>query len=113
LLDCQALIDDLLRFLRHVGRDEFRDLVIQQWLDARERSWPKHKFDTIVEQVLRGLGRTDLKVEVVCAQNLKEMQDILAATASHDDREKTLSRFMEQRICEKYPFFHFQSVDAI
>jgi hypothetical protein len=103
LLECHALIDDLLQFLRNVGRDKFRDIVIQQWVDARERTWPRHKFDAIVARVLHDLGRSDLKVEVVCSQNLKEMNDVLAASASLDDREAMLARFVEQRICQRYP----------
>ncbi|MCA9109914.1 MAG: hypothetical protein KDA52_08215 [Planctomycetaceae bacterium] len=103
LLDCEKLFDDVLRFLRSVGKDEFRDVAIQQWKDGREKAWPKYKFDHIVEGTLRELGRTDLDYAVVCNQHLKEMQDILAATVIDEDRLASIKNFIEQRICEKYP----------
>ena len=38
----------------------------------RETTWPKHRFDAIIDTALENLGRSDLRLEVVCVANMKE-----------------------------------------
>jgi hypothetical protein len=103
MLDVVAGLEAVVAFLRALAGDEFRDLIVRQWRDLAEKQWPKYRFEALVAEVLSGLGRADLRADVVTERLLGALQQSLAGTSDAVDRESVIRAMVERKISEEFP----------
>jgi hypothetical protein len=107
LHDLRRLFLTILDVLRRIENDALRSILVDQWKQRRETSWPKHRFVTLVADVVRLLGRLEgpntLVPEPLTEKLLKRMQDQLRVIAEDSDREQKLRTWIEKVIQVEYP----------
>ena len=103
LRDLRRFLTSLLTVLRAIDRDQYRDLLIAQWRERKESSWPKHKIDAVVSEVIATLNRADLKPAAVAEGLLSECQSQLAVISDDLNRKACLVSWLEKTITERFP----------
>jgi hypothetical protein len=107
LRDVKDLISSLLDILRRIENDDLRDVLVVQWKQRRETTWPKHRFASIVADDLHLLGRIEgpnaLSPEAVTEKLLHRMQEQLRVTAEGCDKEQKLRSWVEMVVSVDYP----------
>jgi len=107
LCDLKNLFSCILEILRRIENDDLREILVEQWKQRRETTWPKHRFVTLVTEVLRLLGRVEgpnaLAPEAVTEKLLSRLQEQLRILVDGSDKEQRLRTWVERVIADDFP----------
>jgi hypothetical protein len=107
LQELRQLFTTIIDVLRRIENDDLRTMLVEQWKQRRETSWPKHRFVTLVADVARLMGRLEgpnaLAPEALTDKLLKRMQDQLRVMGEDSDKEHKLRTWIEKVIQMEYP----------
>jgi len=107
LADLKDLLEQILSVLRQIENDALRNVLVEQWTKRRETTWPKHRYVTLVSDVLRLVGRLEgpnsLSPTAVTERLLTRMQEQLLVIGEVDDKEERLRRWLEKLIAGEFP----------
>jgi hypothetical protein len=78
-------------------------ILIAQWRDRLEMSWPKHKYDKLLDQVLQNLGRTELLANAIAKDLIEAMQHQLTFYSPSSDRDRLMRAWLEGEIQRRFP----------
>jgi phage shock protein A/cell division septum initiation protein DivIVA len=73
LHDITVMLEVIAMFFHRVERDDFRDVIIQQWRHMRETQGERHRFEAIVAEVIQTIGREELDARVITDRLLQQI----------------------------------------